>query len=274
MSPTPLALARELAAAYAAGQMLATPPSAQDPTFDLLTAYRVEAELTRLRRERGALSVGRKVGFANRALWRKFKLDTVLWARMYDDTVHYAAGNTASLGVERMISPKIEPEIVFRLKHPPVGDLTDPAVVLGAVEWLALGFEIVDCVFQDWKFQPPDFVAAYGFHAGLVVGEPRTIEPRMIPALAERLAVSPVRLLKNGQVSALGSSANVLENPALCLGELSSGLLRQPEAEPLAAGELIATGAMTDNQFIAAGESWSATVDGLDLPELTLRLTT
>jgi hypothetical protein len=31
---------------------------------------------------------------------------------------------------------------------------------------------------------------------------------------------------------------------------------------------------MTDNQFIAAGESWSATVDGLDLPELTLRLTT
>ena len=42
-----------------------------------------------------------------------------------------------------------------------------PAAVLASVEWLALGFEIVDSVFADWKFQPADFVAAFGLHAAL-----------------------------------------------------------------------------------------------------------
>ena len=202
-----------------------------------------------------------------------FKLDTVLWARMYDDTVRFATGNTASLDVGRMLSPKIEPEIIFRLMHAPRGDLTDPAAVLEAVEWLALGFEVVDCVYQNWKFQPADFVAAYGLHAALVVGNPTRVEPEMISSLVDQLPAASVRLLKDGQLIAEGSGANALKSPALCLGELAAGLSRQPNAEPLTAGELIATGALTDNQFIAPGETWSASIDGLDLAALTLHTT-
>ena len=60
-----------------------------------------------------------------------------------------------------MFSPKIEPEIVFKLKQPLAAGRLDAAAALDAVEWLALGFEIIDCVFPDWKFTPADFVAAY-----------------------------------------------------------------------------------------------------------------
>ncbi len=74
-----------------------------------------------------------------------------------------------------MTSPRIEPEIVFKLKRPFAGG--DAAAALEAVEWLALGFEVIDCVYADWKFQPADFLAAYGLHAGLVVGEPRPVAP-------------------------------------------------------------------------------------------------
>ena len=42
-----------------------------------------------------------------------------------------------------------------------------PAAVLDCVESIALGFEIIDCVYPDWKFTPIDFVASYGLHAGL-----------------------------------------------------------------------------------------------------------
>jgi len=265
-------LARELVAARAARAILAVPPSARDPAFDLPAAYAVEAELVRLRRAAGARTAGRKVGFASRALWRKFKLDTVLWARMYHDTVHAAHG-AATLGLGGMIAPKIEPEIIFRLARAPRGNPADPAVVLEAVEWLALGFEVVDCPFPDWRFQPADFVAAFGLHAGLIVGEPMPVTPDMIPALVARLATAPVRLLKDGRVVAEGTGANVLGSPALCLGELAAGIARQPGAEPLAPGELIATGAMTDNQFIAPGESWTASVAGLGVPDLTLHTT-
>jgi 2-keto-4-pentenoate hydratase len=114
--------------------------------------------------------VGRKVGYANKAMWRALKLDTLAWAHMYDDTVRYAEGGSASLPVARMCSPKIEPEIVFKLRKPLGAEQVEPAEVLNAVEWLALGFEIIDCVFADWTFQPVDFVAAFGLHAALIVG--------------------------------------------------------------------------------------------------------
>jgi 2-oxo-3-hexenedioate decarboxylase len=63
-----------------------------------------------------------------------------------------------------------------------------------------------------------------------------------------------------------------LRSPALCLAELASALARQPSAEPLAAGELISTGTLTDPQPLAPGETWTASVAGLDLPVLTLRV--
>ena len=114
------------------------------------------------------------------------------------------------------IAPKIEPEIVFRLRKPlAAGDL-DPAAILDAVEWLALGFEIIDCPFPDWKFQPVDFVASFGFHAGLVVGEPRLVEPTMISTLVEQLPRFTVRLMKNGELVEEGSGKNSLRSPALC----------------------------------------------------------
>jgi 2-keto-4-pentenoate hydratase len=63
---------------------------------------------------------------------------------------------------------------------------------------LAVGFEIIDCPFPNWQFKPVDFVASFGLHRGLVVGEPLQIEPEMIPTLAENLPSFKVRISKNG----------------------------------------------------------------------------
>ncbi len=270
MSTDPKALARELMAAYADCQTIAA-PTTRDAGFDLPMAYAVESELARLRRAGGRTTVGRKVGFANKAMWRVLKLDTLTWAHMYDDTVHYAADGAATLSLGRMCAPKIEPEIVFKLKKPLASDTLDPPAVLDAIEWLALGFEIIDCVFPDWKFQPADFVAAFGFHAALVVGEPRAVEPAASAALVEELARFTLRLLKNGELVEEGSGKNSLRSPALCVGELAAALLRQPGAEPLAAGELISSGTLTTGQPIEAGETWSAEVEGIALAALVLR---
>jgi 2-oxo-3-hexenedioate decarboxylase len=269
VSSDPAALACELMGAYADRQILAVPPSARGARFDLAVAYAVEAELVRLRRASGRTTVGRKVGFANKALWRVLKLETLVWANMYDDTVRYADGNTSSLSLAAMVSPKIEPEIVFKMKRTVGGEL-EPAAVLDAVEWVALGFEVIDCVFADWKFQPSDFVAAFGLHAALVVGQPQRVEPHTIPVLVERLPRFTVRLLRDGQLVEEGSGRNSLRSPALCLSELASSIARQPGAEPLAAGELVSSGTQTESRPIAPGETWTAVVDGLDLPNLTL----
>jgi 2-keto-4-pentenoate hydratase len=268
----PKALAQELAAAYANQQPIAVPPSARDTGFGLADGYAVEAECARLKRLSGSTTVGRKVGYANKAMWRVLKLETLVWAHMYDDTVRYADRGDASLSVARMYSPKIEPEIIFKLKRPLASDGAEPAAVLDAVEWLALGFEIIDCVYAGWTYQPADFVASFGLHAALIVGEPRRVEPAMISTLVDGLARFTVRLMKDGELVEEGAGKNVLRSPARCLGELAAAIARQPTAEPLAAGELISSGTLTTSTPIAAGETWSAVVDGIDLSALTLRV--
>ena len=266
----PTAVARELLEARAAGRSIETPPSSRDASFDLSRAYSVEAELVRIRTSQGRRTVGRKVGYANKAVWRMLNLETLVWAHMYDDTVHHAADNARPVAVAGMVSPKIEPEIVFKLKGE-IAEQTDPAAVLAAVEWIALGFEIIDCPFPDWSFKPADFVAAFGLHAALIVGMPRPVDRDRIDALLEDLARFKVRLLKNEQLVAEGGGRNVLRSPALCLAELATATSRRQDAMALAAGELVSSGTLTDSQPIASGETWTATLDGLELPSLTVR---
>ena len=165
-------LARELLSAYETGKMVAIPPSGR-PGFDLNTAYEVEATLKQFREAAGHRAVGRKVGYANKAMWRVLKLETLVWAHMYDDTVHYSDRNSATLTLAHPRSLKIEPEIVFGMKQPVMvegGEAPDATAALGSTDWLAVGFEIIDCPFPDWQFQPSDFVASFGLHAALVIG--------------------------------------------------------------------------------------------------------
>jgi 2-oxo-3-hexenedioate decarboxylase len=266
------ALAKEMLDAYTAGTSIAVPPSAREDGCDLDTGYAVEAELTRLRRASGRRTVGRKIGLANRAVWRAMKMKTLVWANMYDDTVHAATRGEATLSVARMRAPRLEPEICVKLKSP-LEPGVDAAGVLAAVEWYAFAFEVVDCPFPDWKFQPGDFMASLGLHAALVVGEPRPVERDRIPELVEALGTFTVKLSKDGQVAQEGGGRNVLENPALCLVEFAVALPAQSGQEPLRPGELISTGSLTVAPPVAAGERWSVAAQGLDVPALSVRLT-
>jgi 2-oxo-3-hexenedioate decarboxylase len=266
------ALAHELLAAYATGTPIATPPSARDAGFDLAQAYAVEAELVRLRRAGGRSTVGRKVGFASKAMWRMLKLDTLVWAHMYRDTVHEATGGEALLALGHRYSPRIEPEMVVKLRAPIAAGTADAAAVLASVDWLAIGFEINDCLFPDWTFQPADFVAAFGFHTALVVGTPVPVTPDSIPGLAQALSTCTVRLLRDGQLVDEGSGRNSLKSPALCVAELAAAIARRPAATPLGAGEIVSTGTLTAAHPIAAGDTWRVEVSGLELGSLTLRV--
>jgi 2-keto-4-pentenoate hydratase len=257
-------LAREMLDARTAGAPIAVAPTAREGGLTLDTAYAVESELARLRRASGGHTVGYKVGFANRAMWRVLKLQTLVWAHVYDDTVHFASGRAAALSIARMIAPRIEPEVVFKLKGPLASG--DPVAALDAVEWVAPGFEIVDCPFPNWTFQPADFVASFGLHAALVVGEPRPVTAED----AERLPALVVGLSKDGEHVEDGRGANVLRSPLLCLAELAAAMARRPGVEPLGTGDVVTTGSMTAAHPISAGERWTVGSAGAILPSLTL----
>jgi 2-oxo-3-hexenedioate decarboxylase len=254
------ALARELLASYDAGQPLAEPLSTRYPDFDMPAAYAVEAEFRRLRLAAGRKVTGRKVGFANKAMWRVLKLETLVWASMYDDTTHDGA---TELSLDRFMAPRIEPEIVFKLKQPLENEsgTFDAAAALACVEWMAIGFEIIDCPFPNWQFKPVDFVAAYGLHRALVIGSHHPVDAALVDALAS----FKLKLFKNGELVDEGGGKNSLRSPALCLAELARA------ANSLETGELISTGTLTNAQPITPGEVWSTEIEGLPLGRLELR---
>jgi 2-oxo-3-hexenedioate decarboxylase len=266
----PAAIAGEVGAARARRAPIAVLPSARG--LDLPAAYAVEAELRRRKVAAGHRVVGVKAGYANKAVWRALKLETLTWASMYDDTVTWATGGQSTLALGCMLAPKIEPEIAVRLATPLPAGLSDPVEVLRHVEWLALAFEVIDCPYPDWKFQPADFVAAYGLHAALVIGDPlRPTDDTRAP-LAEQLASFTVTLARGDTAVAAGGGRNVLRNPAMCLAELASARERAG-LPPLAAGDLVSTGTLTESQPIAAGDRWAARTEGLPVAPIAVTLT-
>jgi 2-oxo-3-hexenedioate decarboxylase len=264
-------LAREMLDAFSTGKSIPVPPSAREGGCDLDAGYAVEAELVRLRRAAGRSTVGRKIGIANRAVWRALKMKTLVWASMYDDTVQHAQHGQGSISLARMRAPKIEPEIAIKLKSVPVS--ADPVAAMEAIEWMAFAFEIVDCPYPEWKFQPGDFMASFGLHAALLVGEPRQVRSEDAARLVEQLGSFTVKLSKNGEVVQEGGGKNVLENPALCMAEFLSALPQQRGPEPLRAGEIISTGSLTAAPPVGVGETWHVEASGLDVAPLTVTLT-
>jgi 2-keto-4-pentenoate hydratase len=262
-------LSQELFNAYKSGATIPS-PSSRDAEFDMNAAYQTEAAFAALRTSAGAKACGIKVGYANKAMWRVLKLETLVWAHMYEDTVHYAQGGAAEYTLPPHRVPKIEPELVFKLKSPITTAALDAATVLGLVEWIAIGFEIIDCPFPDWQVKPTDFVAAFGLHLGLVVGEPLKIDSAMIPTLVEQLAAFKLKVSKNGEFVEEGAGKNSLRSPALCLAELG-GAMRKRESG-LGAGDLISSGTLTAGHLIHSGETWNVEVEGLPLAGLTVNL--
>ncbi|MHB8466913.1 MAG: 2-keto-4-pentenoate hydratase [Acidimicrobiales bacterium] len=262
------AIADQLLDASDRATMLA-PITETNAGFDSVAAYAVLDEITQRRRARGWQPVGRKIGFTNRTIWELFNVDRPMWAPVWRETVSAAAADEATLALESYVQPRIEPEVVFKLSTPvPVTD--DAAEVLACVEWMAPGFEVVQCHFPDWRFTIPDCTAAFGLHAALIVGAPVPITDANRASVAGLLPEFEVTLARDGEVVDRGVGANVLGSAALALAHLARVLADQPGAAPLSAGEIVTTGTITNAWPIAPGERWTSDYGRLGLGGLTV----
>ncbi|MDP4003945.1 2-keto-4-pentenoate hydratase [Methylobacterium sp. NEAU K] len=270
--PVPAAThARTILAAHEHRRQI-PPPTGWDPGLDLAAAYRVAAEVRRLRVARGERTVGRKIGFTNTTLWAAYGIHEPIWGHVYDTTLRDRAALTGPVALTAFVEPRIEPEIVFGLGRVPEPGM-DAAALVGCLDWAAHGFEIVQSLFPGWRFTAPDTVAAFGLHGLLVVGERVRIVPAAARAWIDGLAGFSVDLLRDGTVADRGSGRNVLGGgPLAALGHLVDVLANDPGSLPLAAGEVVSTGTLTDALPVAPGQRWTTRLSGLPLAGLDLAL--
>jgi 2-oxo-3-hexenedioate decarboxylase len=229
---------------------------------------RVRPLLRKAFEERGEKIVGRKIGFTNRRIWPEYGVNAPNWGYVTDRTL-YDLAKTPVLPASQFVEPKIEPEIIFGLGPAPSPQM-DEAALLDCIEWIALGYEIVQSIYPNWKFAAPDTAASNAMHGALLIGERHAVAPRKREWLRE-LADFKIELLCNGDVMDRGEAANVLDGPLKVLAYLTGMLSRDPCNPPLAAGEILSTGTLTRALDIKAGQSWTARVIGIPLEPVTLR---
>jgi 2-keto-4-pentenoate hydratase len=252
--------------------LLLPPITAGDPAFDVARAYDVLGAIVSRRQAQGWRLVGRKIGFTNRTIWARYGVDRPMWAPIWSHTLRFASADRASLSLDGLVQPRIEPEIVFKLKaSPPVTD--DPLRLLDAVEWIAAGFEIVQSHFPDWKFAAADCTAAFGLHGALVVGTPSLLSAANRSRLVAALSEFEVTLARDGAVVDRGVGSNVLDSPVNALAHLLDLLATQAQFAPLGAGEVITTGTLTDAWAVRQGQTWRSDYGALGVSGLELQFT-
>lgn len=238
-------------------------------SFDIDDAYEVARLIHEQRLSQGMLPVGRKIGFTNSSMWPVYGVNEPIWSYMYDRTVTQLTERQGVCFIAGYSEPKIEPELVLHFNSAPSANMS-PSELLACVDWIALGFEVVQSHFPGWKFQAADTVVDRGLHAELFVGKPVPLE-QLGNNIIRDLETFEVSLSCNGEQREVGCGANVLGSPLKAVLYLLSVLSKQSNTESLKAGELVTTGTLTSVTSVNAGELWSASVDGILLPGLQVQ---
>ena len=261
-------IATEALTALGTGRQV-TPFSSRYPGFALADAYDVAARIRDLRATRGETAIGRKIGFTNRAVWGGYGISGPIWNFGFDCTVHDLTAVGETFPLTGLAEPRIEPEIILHVASAPRPDMSDDEL-LSCIDWVAHGFEVVHSIFPNWTFTAADAVAAYGVHGGLLIGDRHPISGHR-SRWAKALSNFSVELLQGDGVRARGHARDVLGGPVQALRFLIQELARYPERDPLAPGEIVTTGTLTEAMPAIPGDTWCTVLSGIEIDGLRLR---
>jgi 2-oxo-3-hexenedioate decarboxylase len=256
------AIAAEAYSTLGTGRQIA-PFSSRYPDFELKDAYRVTAKVRALREKAGEIPRGRKIGFTNRTIWAEFGMDAPMWGYLYNRTIHDLDNIDGTFSLAGVAEPRVEPEIVFGLSAAPRPGM-DARELLTCIDWVAQGFEVVQSIFPAWRFAPADTVAAFGMHGALLIGPRHPLRGRE-DVWASSLSSFEIDLYRGGELVDHGAARNVLDGPLFALAHLIDVLAKDPASPPLAAGEIITTGTLTQAPRVHPGEVWSTELTGIAL---------
>jgi 2-oxo-3-hexenedioate decarboxylase len=245
------------------------PFSSRYSGFTLADAYRVALRQHETRAAQGERAIGRKIGFTNRAIWASYGIAGPIWGYVYDTTVKDLTDGVGRFSLAGLAEARIEPEIVLHLAAAPKPDM-DEDELLACVDWVSHGFEIVQSIFPGWVFEAADAVAARAVHVALLLGNRHAITEDPL-RWKETLRTFSIEMTEANGTKRVGHGRDVLGGPIQALRFLVMELERYPGGQPLAAGEIVTTGTLTEAMPIKNGQSWATGFHGIAIEGLRLR---
>ncbi|RJG04384.1 4-oxalocrotonate decarboxylase [Noviherbaspirillum sedimenti] len=243
--------------------------------LSIADAYEIAKTIADIRIAQGEIPVGRKVGFANRKFHARDGLvgteGMPSWSPLFNSTVRYVEDNQGLQSLAGALQPRIQPEVIFKLGKAPEPHVSIDGLA-DCIEWMAHGLEIVTCPYPDWHFEVADAIAAFGLHGALLIGEPKSLSQASRHHLVQVLADSSVSLSRSDgdgyTLCAAGFGSEVLHSPVFALKRLQCLLASQAQFPPLAAGEIVSTGAWAEAYPVKPGQTWITAFSGVSLPGL------
>lgn len=222
------------------------------PDLTLESAYAVQEEGIGLRLGEGERIVGGKLGFTSRAMRAAMGVDHPNYGWLTDAMfIHDGA-----VPLDRLIHPKVEPEIAFLLDRDLVPPVT-PGDVLAAAAAVMPSLEVVDSRYHDFRFQALDNIADNSSAAMVAWGDPHRVE-------GLNLGLLGVIVSENGRLRHTAAGAAALDHPAAAVAWMANNSPRR-----LTAGMVVISGGLTGPIDLHPGTVVTAEFDRLGSITLT-----
>lgn len=237
-----------------AGETCAAMPALRTelPAGTIADAYAIQDANTRYWIGEGRKPVGAKIGLTARAVQRQLGVDQPDFGVLFAD-MEIPDGDSVPVG--RLIQPKVEAEVAFVLSRAPDVARMTTAELIGCIAYALPAIEIVDSRIADWDIGIFDTVADNASSGLFVLGT------RPVPIEAIDLRRCGMVLEKNGQPASFGAGAACLGHPLHAvrwLARMMAGMGR-----PLAAGDVILSGALGPMVPVAPGDHVGIRINGL-----------
>ncbi|WP_439888356.1 fumarylacetoacetate hydrolase family protein [Pseudomonas sp. MBLB4123] len=236
------------------------PLTARWPAISIEDAYHISLQVVQRRVAAGDAIVGKKIGVTSAAVQRMLDVHQPDFGFITRD-MSFADGAAISLSANKLIQPRAEGEIAFKLKRDLVGPGVTEQDVLDATECVMPCFEIVDSRIHDWKIRIQDTVADNASCGVFVLGAER-VDPRELDLPNLRM-----RVFKNGAQISEGLGSAVQGNPLTAVAWLANTL--GAFGIPFKAGEIILSGSLVPLEPARAGDRFELTIDGLGSARLS-----
>lgn len=213
------------------------------PEMDWDDAYLIQEEIKRRKIARGTKIAGLKAGLTSFAKMKQMGVETPCFGFVTD---YGCVPDGGEVKVSELIHPKVEPEIVFVMKHALKGPGCHIGAVLAATDFIMPGIEVIDSRYRDFKFDLKSVIAdntsASRFVIGGQIKAPAEVDMRTLGLVME----------KNGEVVSLGAGAAVLGHPATAIAMLANHL--GARGQEISAGAMILSGGVTEAVAVQAGD--------------------
>ena len=243
----------ELYEALTSGKTI-QPFTERDDDISIEDAYHISLHMVKRRVADGDTIVGKKIGVTSKAVQDMLNVHQPDFG-FITDAMWFQNGDTISVADNRLIQPRAEGEIAFRLKK----DLSGPGVteqdVLEATEAVMPCFEIVDSRIHNWQIKIQDTVADNASCGVFVLGDQKVDPNRLdLPSLQ-------MKVYKNGEQISEGMGSAVQGNPLTAVAWLANTL--GEFGIPFRAGEIILSGSLVPLEPVQPGDEMSLEIEGL-----------